>query len=106
MCGGGGGGGGGSPIDCFGSEILAQSDFLGLWKTPGFFCVAKKQREFLECAKNVAIFWGIKYEPLLKPPPPPLPPSLKFVSGVPGIPHIIYQQKILLDYVGGVIIVM
>ena len=29
-------------------------------------------------------FLGVKYEPLSDPPPPPLPPSLKFVSGAPG----------------------
>ena len=32
---------GGGPSDFFGSEILAKSDFLGLWKTPRFFWAAK-----------------------------------------------------------------
>ena len=44
------GGGGGCPRDFFRSEILAKRDFLGgLWRTWGFFWVAKKTRDF----------WGI-----------------------------------------------
>ena len=36
--------GGGEEIsNFFWSEILAKSDFLGLWKTPGFFGVSKKK---------------------------------------------------------------
>ena len=70
----------------FWSEILAKRDFFGLWKTWGFFWVAKKHRDvlgyctfhqlkstitynylkyslllvwdFLGYAKNVGIFWG------------------------------------------------
>ena len=68
----------------FGSQILAKKDFLGLWKTQGFFLVAKKTQGFfwllyfssaqinnnvstIYCwcgiffryqAKNVGSFWG------------------------------------------------
>ena len=32
--------------DFFGSDILAKRDFLGLWKTTGFFWVAKTTQRF------------------------------------------------------------
>ena len=57
----------GSPTDFWGSEILAKSDFLGVYerckdsfgsrKKGGFFCVAKKGiRDFLGYAKKVVFF--------------------------------------------------
>ena len=61
---------GGGPSDFFGSEILAQSDFFGVyerrrhlfgsWKNNrGIFWVVKKGlRDFLDTLKNVVIFWG------------------------------------------------
>ena len=42
---------GGGPRDFFRSEILAKRDFFGgLWRTWGFFWVAKKTRDFLGIA--------------------------------------------------------
>ena len=43
-------GGGGVPIDFFGSEILAKSDFLGSMNDAGIFLGHK--------TKNRRIFWG------------------------------------------------
>ena len=34
---------------------------------------------------KLGFFLGIKYEPLLDPPPPPTPLSLTIVSGAPGV---------------------
>ena len=45
-------------------------------------------RQILE----VVIFWGIKYEPLSDPPPPPSP-SLKFVSGALGVCFLTLRGK-------------
>ena len=56
-----------------------------------FWVVKKGQGIYLGMLKKVVnsevvIFLGIKYEPLSDPPP--LPPSLKFVSGAPGV-HVV-----------------
>ena len=59
--------------------------FLGCEKGTlrDFFGYAKKSSDFFGSTTNfeVVIFLGIKYKPLSDSPPPP---SLKFVSGVPG----------------------
>ena len=47
-----GGGGGGVSSDFFGSEILAQRDFLGLCKMTEFFWVAKRKQGFFGVAKK------------------------------------------------------
>ena len=48
----------------------------------------KKQRDFLGVAeKGLRDFLGIKYETMSDPPPPP--PSLRFVSGAPGLPSLV-----------------
>ena len=47
-----GGEGGGGSSDFFGSEILAQRDFLGLCKTTEFFWVAKRKQGFFGVAKK------------------------------------------------------
>ena len=87
--------GGGGWVIFLGLKFWPKGDFLGLWKTAeiflgrekkteGSFWVAKKgQRDIFGYAKKssgflgqtnseVVIFWGIKYEPLLDPPPPPV----------------------------------
>ena len=53
--------GGGGPSYFFGSEILAKVNFWGLWKTPGFFGVARKSRGiFLGCKKRTkGFFWRV-----------------------------------------------
>ena len=43
---GGGGGRWQRPKDYFGSEVLAKRDFLGLWKTPGFYVSLKNTGSF------------------------------------------------------------
>ena len=52
--------GGGGPSDFFGSEILAQSDFLGSMKDTGIFLgCEKKQRDFGGVAeKGLRVFFG------------------------------------------------
>ena len=53
--------GGGGPSDFLGSEILAQSDFLGSMKYPEiFFGSQKKQRDFFGLwKKDQGIFLGM-----------------------------------------------
>ena len=81
------------PSDFLGRKFWLKVIFLGLWKTPGFFWVAKKGlRDFFAYAKKVAISWVDKflscdffgYKILTSVGLPPPPPSLKFVSGAPG----------------------
>ena len=86
----------GGSNDFIDSEMLTKNDFLGLWKTPGFFWVARKTNGYFGVAKKglrdfwgyakkssnfnwqtnseVVISLGIKYKPLSDPPSPP--PSL------------------------------
>ena len=64
-----GGGGEGVRLIVLGLKFWPKVIFWVYERRRDFLC-RKKQREFLECAKNVAIFWGIKYEPLSDPPPP------------------------------------
>ena len=77
------GGGGRFRVIFLGRKFWPKVIFLGLWKTPRFFWVAKKgPRDCFGYAKRssdffrytnseVVIFGGIKYEPLSNPPPPP-----------------------------------
>ena len=60
--------------------------FLGRKKRmEGIFWVGKKElKEFLGYAKKRRDFFGYKIWTSCQTPPPPLPPSLKFVSGAPG----------------------
>ena len=57
-------GGGGGPSDCFGSEILAKSDFFGSMKRSwDFFWVAKKNGGiFLGCEKRTKGFFWVHYK--------------------------------------------
>ena len=54
-------GGGGGPSDFFGSEILAKSDFLGVYEgRRDFFGMAKKKPRgiFLGCKKGLRDFFA------------------------------------------------
>ena len=51
------GGGGGGSSDFFGSEILAQSDFLGSMKDAGIFLGRRKKK------KKEGFFWVAKKGP-------------------------------------------
>ena len=55
------GGGGGVPIDFFGSEILAKSDFLGSMKDAGIFLGREKKTDgfFWVAKKGLRVFWGV-----------------------------------------------
>ena len=53
-------GGGGGTSDFFGSEILAQSDFLGYMKDAGIFWGRKNNRGiFLGCEKRTKSYFCI-----------------------------------------------
>ena len=55
--------GGGGPSDFLGSEILAQSDFLGSMKYPEIFLGRKKNRGiFLGCGKRTKGFFWVCYK--------------------------------------------
>ena len=56
---------------------------MGMLKKVGIFW----GRQILK----LGFFWGIKYEPL-SDPPPPSPPSLKYVSGGPGLFYNVDQS--------------
>ena len=99
----GGGGGGGIfwvwnfGLDFFGSMKDASWVFFGVTKkNRGMFLGCEKRpRDLFGYAKKSSEFWscdffGYKIWTTVGPPPPPhpLPPSLKFVSGAPGV-HVV-----------------